>query len=768
MSLTIVRADPVVGQSVPRREDARFLRGESRYVADLVAADDLHVAFVRATTPHGVPRRIDTSAAVRLDGVIGVWTAADLPEAGDVTALTEPHPDFVAAYHFWMAAVRLNCLADERIRYVGEPVAVVVATSRAIAEDAAELVLVDVDELPVITAPRQPGPDLHGSAEHNAAAGLSVEFGTPPVPAADADLVTVELDLVIDRHAGVPLEPRGVRAVPTTDGVDVSLSTQVPHLVRQAIASATGWEESSIVVRVPDVGGGFGTKANVYPEEIVIPVLARRLGRTVVWLEDRTEHLLAAAEGRDQLQHVRLRVHPDGRIASLQVDLDIDVGSTSLWTAGIVANSAIHLFGPYLLPHALVRASAWFSNKAPSAQYRGAGRPEACFALERSLDAAADRLGLSRVEIRRRNLLGAAALPHRLDVPYRDGVPICFDGDDWLACLDDVLEALGPTATATVATSPGERVGWGVACYVEATGRGPYEAARVRLTREGTLDVATGGASSGQSHETVFAQVVADAARVDFDRVRVQLTDTATVGHGLGTYASRTAVLAGNAAHAAAVEVACRLRRALGVGPDAPLSFDATGCFVDDHVVGWDELAASHPDGWAHFDVTWSFEPSTVTWTMGAHAVIVAVDIATGGVRVVRYAVVHEGGRELNPAVVVGQVQGGVAQGIGGALLEASRYDESGVPVSVTMADYLLPNAADVPRISVGHRLAPTPHNPLGVRGVGESGTIAVGAAIASAIEDALSGEIVVRRTPIEAARLRGLVGVAVASGSGS
>lgn len=745
---------PHVGTSMPRREDARFLRGEGRYVADEIEPGDGHVAVVRSPAAHGRIVSVDLAAARAAPGVIAVFGAADLSEIGTIAPLTEPDPRFVEAFGFSMAPVSLTCLARERVRYVGEPIAVVVAGSRATAEDAVELVDVDIDELDPVARAGAPGPDLYDAAPDNVAAVLGYEIGRPP----DGPLHEVELDLVVGRHAGVPLETRGVRAVPTADGVRVSTSTQVPHLVRQAISAATGWESAAVVVAAPDVGGGFGTKANVYPEEVIIPVLARRLGRPVVWIEDRTEHFLAAAQGRDQRQHVRLAVDGQGLIATLEVDLEIDVGSGSLWTAGILANSAIHLLGPYRLPHAVVRGRARFSNKAPSAQYRGAGRPEACFALERALDTAADSLGLPRDEIRRRNLRGAEDLPVTLPLPYRDGVPITFDGGDWRACLDAAVEALPPAATAGIERRPGERLGWGVACYIEATGRGPFEGARVRLTTDGVMEVASGGTSTGQSHETVLAQVTADAAGFPIDRVRVVRTDTATVTRGVGTFASRTAILAGNAVRRAAHEVGFRLRRRLGLGERAVLEASDAGIDTGERVVPWAELTVPNVDESDRLDVETTFEPETVTWTMGAHTAIVAVDPATGGVRVVRYAVVHEGGIEINPAVVVGQVRGGVAQGIGGALLEFSRYGDDGQPAAVTLADYLLPTAPDVPRVTVTDRAVPTPANPLGVRGVGESGTIPAYAVIASAVDDALGGGPRVRATPISPAAVRALV----------
>jgi carbon-monoxide dehydrogenase large subunit len=545
-------------------------------------------------------------------------------------------------------------------------------------------------------------------------------------------------------------------------------------MVRNAICAVTGWAQSEIKVSVPDVGGGFGTKANVYGEEIVLAVLSRLTGYPLIWVEDRPEHLVASAQARDQLHRTRMAVDRDGHILAWADDFVVDIGAGSLWVTGIVANTAIHLMGPYRIPAVHVSGRAALTNKTLVAQYRGAGRPEATFALERSLDAAAGALGISIDEIRRRNLLTSADMPYPRPIPYRDGVPIVYDGGDYLACLDSVTGALPPAEANACATAhPDYRIGYGLSSYLEATGRGPHETARVRLLPNGHFEVTAGAASAGQGHETVFAQVAADALGVPLGQVRYVPSDTERLPEGVGTFASRSAILAGSAVHQACGELidlaSHRAAELLGVRgtDDDGTEYRHARFTAGDQAIGWDELAAAGrvggvDEGGAALDVSTVFRVETVTWTMGVHAVILGVHRRTGIVKVLRYAVSHEGGREINPRIVEGQIVGGVAQGLGGALFEAWRYSSSGEPTSTTFAAYHLPLSTDVPDVIVNHLQVETLANPIGVRGAGESGTIAVYAAVASAVDDALGGGFHVTATPIETGNLcRALAGVA-------
>ena len=744
-----------VGRPLIRREDARFLAGSGRFVADLADPAALHAVFVRSTQARARLLKIEVEDACRQAGVIAVFIGSDLAEdTGPLPTLHEPHPGFASATDFRLVDGGLPCLAEEIVHYVGQPLAVVIAQSRHLAEDAAELVDVRYEDLPAVTdavaALAEDAPSVYEHLNSNEAGRIGYALGDVDAARAGADLV-VTGTYRMGRHGAVPLECRGVYADVDhrRDRVEVWTSTQIPHLVRNALCAVTGWPMDQVRVAAPDVGGGFGTKANVYAEEIVIPVLAKRLGRAVCWVEDRAEHFTSAAQGRDQVHQTRLATDAAGHILAWEDDFVVDVGAASLWTAGILANTAVHLHGPYRMPNVRVRGRAAFTNKTIVAQYRGAGRPEACFALERALDDAAGRLGISRQEIRRRNLLTADELPYPVELPYRDGVPIEFDGGDYRACFEACLNLLPFSELAELrAKHPQLAIGYGTANYLEATGRGPYETGRVRLTGAGRFEVAAGSASAGQGHQTTLAQVAADALGVAPDAITVLNGDTDAVADGVGTFASRSAVLAGNA-----VDQACRqlVSRAAELAAQLPGRDTAGG------PPPWAELAeALAPTGVfadaQPLDVTARYRPPTVTWTMGAHAAVVGVDRDTGICTVLRYAVAHEGGTELNPMIVEGQIIGGVAQGVGGALLEDFRYTAEGQPLTGSLADYLLPETTDLPPVRVAARHTHTERNPLGVRGAGESGTIAAYAAIAAAIEDATGAHVT--STPISPAQL--------------
>lgn len=760
-----------VGQSVVRAEDARLLRGEGRYAADLAGDSALHVAFLRSQVPAAHLLRVDASDARRAPGVVATLTGDELARmAGPLPVLHVPNDEFVAATHFRMSPPPVRGLAVGTTGYVGEPIAAVVATSRALAEDAVELIRVELEPLePVVDAAaalRDGARELHVTTPGNLAATLRLVHGTVP-----RDGIAVEGTYRMGRHTGVPLETRGVVAEfdPRRGRVEMWTSSQIPFLVHQAICGAARWDREELRVAVPDVGGGFGPKANIYPEELVVAVLARRLQARVAWVEDRWEHMVATAHSRDQVVDTRLVVDRDGAIQGYEATLVVDLGASNLWLAGVVANSAIHALGPYRIPAFDIRGSAAVTNKTPTSQYRGAGRPEACFALERSLDAAARRLGIEPVEIRRRNVLRQHDLPYEVALPYRDGVPIVYDGGDYGATLE-AAATLIPAAeiedARRSAEARGRRVGVGLAMFIEATGRGPFETARVRLMPSGRVLVHTGAASAGQGHETTLAQIAADALHRSPDGISVVEGDTDLVPDGMGSFASRTAVVAGSAVHVAATQLCQRAKEQAGrlLDLDAEQVELVDGGFRGDGSdVTWEDLAREHGrDGsladLPPLDTTFRFQPPTVTWVAGTHVAVVEVDPELGDVRVVRYGVVDEGGVAIHPKIVEGQIKGGVAQGLGGALLEELTFDAQGQPTATTFAEYLLPSTADVPPIDVHHITIPSDGNPLGVRGVGESGTIPVYAAVASAVDDALGGSIHVGTTPITSARVLGLL----------
>ena len=758
-----------VGRRLRRIEDARLIAGRGRYLADLATRDTLHGAFVRSTQAHARLGAIDVEAALGVAGVLAVLTGNDLPVlAAPLPALATPDPIFAAATNFASSDARLPCLPTERVHYVGQAIAVVVATSRRIAEDAAELVEVQYEPLPAVLdasfALSPDAPVIHPHLQDNEAAHIVISFGDLAEARERAALVVAD-QYRVGRHGAAPLECRGVMALvdDRRSRIEVWTSTQIPHLVRQAICAVTGWEEDDVRVSAPEVGGGFGTKANVYAEEIVLPVVAKALRRNVIWSEDRLEHLTASAQGRDQEHHASLAVDEDGLILAWEDDFVVDVGAGSLWTAGIIANTAIHLMGPYRIPAFRASGRAAYTTKTIVAQFRGAGRPEACFALERSLDRAADKLGLSRIEIRRRNLLAEGEFPYSRPVPYRDGVPIRYDGRDYRACLDACLDLLPEGAAGRLQSEHSTmRIGHGVAAYIEATGRGPWETGRVLLTPAGRFEVAAGCASAGQGHETTLAQIAADILCVSPTEIHVVVGDTDAIAEGMGTFASRSMVTAGNAVAMAAERLVDKARTlaAARLGTDEDISLGVEGFATPNGgSISWKELAEELKMGGllaekGPLEGISRYEPATVTWTMGVHAAVVSVDPETGLCRLLQYAVAHEGGVEINPSIVEGQILGGVAQGIGGALLEEFGFDSEGQPLSATMADYLLPGPGDVPPTKVIHLPAATPANALGVRGVGESGTIAAYAAIASAIEAALNYRIQVKVTPISPASI--------------
>jgi carbon-monoxide dehydrogenase large subunit len=743
---------PLVGQSITRREDERLATGHGRFVADLVDATTLHAVFVRSTQAAAVIQWIDVARAAEHPGVVAVVTHDDFAgQLGTIASLHVPHPAFVEQFAFEVADLEVRCLARDRVHYVGEPIAVVIAESRAVAEDAAELVQVEYRTQPAVTdatlALTPDSPVVHDQLGHNLAASLSTSFGDIDVVAERA-VHSVRTHVEIGRHGGMPLETRGVVADwdQSRSRVDVWTSSQVPHMVATAIRRATGWSHADVRVAVPDVGGGFGPKANVYPEEVLLPWISRRLKRRVAWIEDRAEHFQATAQGRDQQLNAILHLDDEGRILGWDVDFIADVGAGSLWVAGILANPALHLLGAYRVPAYRVRGRAAFTNKTIVAQYRGAGRPEACFALERALDQAAGVLGMSPLEIRRRNVLEQADLPWSVPLCYRDGEPIEYDGTDFSLCLEHAAKQVSDEIVSDFAkTHPQLKVGRGLATYVEATGRGPFEGAAVQLHADGTFEVSAGSASTGQSHETTFAQIAADALRASMDAISVRNGDTDKVTFGIGTFASRSAVVGGSAVHTACGKLVERARELIAAHHAVDPSYvqhQQGGFLLGDTVLTWVDLAAElTPTGaladYAPLRVATSWSPRTVTWTMGAHAGIVGVDTDTGHVEVLDYAVLHESGVEINPAVVVGQVQGGVAQGIGGALLEAFEYGDDGQPQTASFAQYLVPSSVEVPVVHVSHLPGRADSNPLHVKGVGESGTIPVYAVLAAAIEDA-------------------------------
>lgn len=711
----------------------------------------VHAAIVRSPHAHATITDIDVAPALAHPGVLAVFTRASLPEGAAGVPALAPSPR-IRPYHHPL-------LVDREVRHAGEAVAVVVAEDTYRAADGAEAVMVTYDPRPAAVAVedaiRASAPRVLDVWPDNTAGLSEGAVGDAAHGLAEADVV-VEGRFAVPRVAGMPLEPRAVLARPEApDGaLTVWVSTQVPFAVRSAIAQGLGVAEARVRVVAPDVGGGFGVKGHVYVEDVLIPAVARRLGRPVLWIETRHEHFLTAAPDRGQEHIARLGVRRDGTITAIETSFTRDHGAYPTLGDVITINSINHLPGPFRVPAYRATAQNVVTHKTFAAAYRGAGRPEAAFVLDRLLDRAARRLGLDPAELRRRNLVRPAEMPYRTGLVYRDGVPIVYDPADYGGAFDRLLERLDHAtwrAEQRRRAGSARPIGIGLSAYVEGTGIGPFEGADVRIDPSGTVYVHVGVGSQGQAHETTLAQVCAAELDLDLDRIVVVGGDTASVGFGMGTIASRVAAVAGPAIARSSREVARRARLvAAEVLECAPEDVILAGGRA--HVAGvpgrgvpLGDLArasvrsqALAREGSPGLQGCTFFYPETVTWAFGAHGAVVEVDVETGALRLLRYVAVHDCGRPINPMVVEGQLHGGVAQGIGTALFEELVYDEAGQLVTASFMDYGLPRADDMPPLDVIALDHPSAINELGIKGVGESGIISPPPAIAGAVEDAL------------------------------
>jgi aerobic carbon-monoxide dehydrogenase large subunit len=789
-SPSATRAAAPIGRSIRRREDRRFITGRARYLDDLRLPDVLHAALVRSPHAHARIVRIDTAAARAMPGVAAVFTGADLPECERAIPPFVPSPALRAYPH--------PAIARGVTRHAGEVVAVVLADDRYRAADAALEVRVDYEVLPAVAraeAALAPGaPRVFAEWPDNVAAVSHGAVGSVEAGLADAQVI-VEAELTFPRVAPVPLEPRGVLAWPSAhDGrLTVWSSTQVPYAVRTAIAGALGLAEEHVRILAPDVGGGFGGKGHAYPEEVLVAAVARRLGRSVKWTETRAEHFLAASPDRDQRHVARLGVRADGTITALATTFTRDHGAYPTLGEVMPLNTINHLPGPYRVPHYRATATSVVTHKTFSGAYRGAGRPEAAFVVDRLLDRAARRLGMDPVDLRRQNLVRAAEMPYATGLKYRDGTGIIYDPADFAAGFALALSHLG---YAEWRAEQGRRrgttrpLGLGVSAYVEGTGIGPFEGADVRIDPGGAVYLFVGVACQGQAHETTLAQICAAELGVETDQVVVVGGDTSVLPHGMGTIASRVAAVAGPAIARSAREVARRTRL---------VAAEVLECAADDvvlangcaHVAGVPARAVSlgalaraavrspavaREGGEPGLHACGYFYPRSVTWAFGAHACAVEVDVETGAVTVLRYVAVHDCGRPINPMVVEGQIHGGIAQGIGAAFSEELVHDAQGQLLTGSLMDYGLPRAVDIPPLDVAALDCPSAVNELGIKGVGESGVISPSVAIANAVEDALisqgrsDGVTRIARLPLTPARVWEArpVGGAAHSGAGA
>jgi carbon-monoxide dehydrogenase large subunit len=777
------------GASVKRREDPRYLRGEGRFVDDIKLPGMIHVAFVRSPHAHARITAIRADAARRLPGVAHVFTFADLERWMKPLPLFGAVPPGLAArVAVSMRQIGQLAMCRDEARHVGEIVAMVLASSRAVAEDGAELVEVDYEPLPVLAdavAAGEPGaPVLYPDWGDNVALSFRTGFGDVDAAMRQAD-ARVRERFEIPRYVGMPMETRGVIA--QWDARDGSLttwnSTQVVHFVQQGLVAALGLPPHKIRVIAPDVGGGFGTKANGYPEDLLIPAAAIAARRPVKWTEDRREHMMGSAHARAQVHDIEIGARRDGTMLAIRDRIWVDLGAYNSWGIVLPYNTVAHLIGPHRVPNLDVECRGVVTNKTPNAPYRGAGRPETVFAMDRIVDCLARELRMDPAELRRRNYLSEADMPYELQIPYRDGNPLVYDSGDFRAGLEAALRAVGYEALRAEQARLRERGvyrGIGLSGYVEGTAIGPYEGATVRLDASGRAVVATGACCQGQGHETSFAQIAADALGIPLEWVTIVGGDTAAIPFGVGTFASRSAVNAGSSIHEASGRVKDKIiAAAAALLEAAPADIEVTDGIVTVRGVPasatpianviraaiptFARPGVASPD----FEATVYHHQPTVTYTSAVHVAVVDVDPGTGAVSLVRYLVAHDCGKIINPVIVEGQIHGGVAQGVGGGLLEEMVYDEHAQLLTGTFMDYLVPTAMELPPIETVHLEYPSPRNPLGMKGIGEGGAISPPAAIANAVEDALAPwGVRVTRTPLGPSVVLGLLEKAGAGGA--
>ncbi len=732
-----------VGQSIPRKEDHRLLTGQGTFGADAQFPRMLRARVVRSPVAHGRIAGIDTTAARALPGVVDVVTAADLPSDLRIPVRIKVQ-DIDLDDHLQPVLARTD------VRYVGEPVAVVVAEDAYVAEDAAQLVVVDIDEENIII-------DMDDALDQHTIADFHLGFGDVESAFTAAKHV-VALDFSVGRHSAIPMETRALTVdyAAGTDSMEVYGATKVPVFNRRVLAGMLQMDESAIRMRAVDTGGAFGVRGEFYPEDFLVPWLARRLRRAVAWVEDRAEHFVAINHSREQRHHLEVAFDDEGIILGLRADVRHDNGAY-VRTHGIIVPelTLAMLPGPYRVPAYDGRVRVVLTNKTPCGTYRAPGRFEGTAAREQLLDLAAATLGIGRVEIRRKNLLTSAELPHARAMSTL-GTDIVLDSGDYVGLFDRALarvDELGWNDLRERGRAEGRRLGLGVCAFLEKSGLGPHETADVQITNTGRIRVHSGGTSLGQGIETVLAQIAADQFGVSADLVDVVNGDTLLQPYGAGSWASRSTVLSGNAVRGAGREVADRLRD-LGsqMLESAPEDLEVADGVV--RVRGTTTNAVSlaqvwqaaqpgsrwlRPDEPAGLAARHRFSVDHMTYPYGVHVGLVEVDPGTGGVTVLRYLIAYEVGRAVNPALVEGQLRGGMSQGLGGALLEQFRYDQSGQPQTTTFIDYLMPTASEVPVVEVVLREdAPATTNPIGARGAGEGGLTGTGAALASAVSDAL------------------------------
>ena len=743
-----------IGMRLTRLEDEPLLRGRGRFVDDIVVDGALHAHFVRSPHPHAVIQAVDATAARALPGVHTVLTLDDLAKVMVHRRMVRHSNSGMPLDKAWLFA-----LADGEASYVGEPVAVVLADDRYIAEDAAALVMVDYDILPPVADVRQAagGPPVRRELTSNVIKTYTVGFGDADAAFANAAHVFKQ-EFWQHRGGAHSIETRGLVAeLRSSDGgMTVHASTQKAHDLHQTLTSLMDFDHG-LRVAAPDIGGGFGAKLCVYSEDVAVVAAAKLLGRSVKWIEDRREYFTGAVHERDQYWQIEIAVDAEAKILGIRGKVLHDTGAYTPQDPNIPYNSTSTMSGPYTIPALSIEVTIAMTNKTPVSSVRGAGYPQAAFAMERLVDLVAREMRLDRAEVRRRNLIPAAKMPYKKPLKARSGATIEYDSGDYPACQVEALAAAGwdtfPQRQAE-ARKQGRYIGIGLSHGVKGCGRGPFESGLVRISRTGRVSVFTGASAMGQGLGTALAQVAASELGIDASRITVVAGDTAGVSLGLGGFASRQTVTAGSSVKLAAKAVAEKAKKVAS----HVLEADERDLELKDgevRVVGVPQMKVTLAEiarilqgapGYGFppgvdpgLEATVNHRLDALAYANGCHVAEVEVDVETGYVKIVNYVALQDSGVLINPMMVDGQIHGGVTHGIGNTLFEWMGYDDGAQPVTTTFADYLLPTATEVPMLTTLYKETPSPLNPLGVKGVGEAGTIPAAAALISAVEDALT-----------------------------
>jgi CO/xanthine dehydrogenase Mo-binding subunit len=749
-----------IGRSLPRLEDRPLLTGQGRFASDISFRGQLTMRVVRSPNAHGKILSIDITEAKAAPGVFAVWTADDVADI--------PPIDVRLTKVEGLGPYRQHILARGEVRYVGEPMAVIFANDAYAAEDAADLVIVDIEELPAVTDATEPPAHF--------ADGLTTEPLAVRKGYGDVDLAfqqathVVALELSVGRHSGVPMETRGAiaRYDVANDKLEMHGAAKVPHWNRDQIAKMLGRERKSVDLYEGHVGGGFGVRGELYPEDVLVCVATLRFQRPVKWIEDRRENLIACNHSRGQVHRIRAAIDAQGKILGIDDEFFHDQGAYVRTHGATVPDlAAAMLPGPYRVPAYRVVGHIRLTNKTPGGTYRAPGRFESTFVRERLIDAIAAKVRIDPVEARRRNLIVSADMPYkaRLDTL---GTEVIYDSGDYAGLVGKAVNATNwheLRRNVAARRANGEAVGIGLALFVEKSGLGPFDDVRIEIEPSGAIEIVTGAASVGQGVETVMAQICAEALGVDYQQIRVIHGQTDRIERGLGAFASRVTVMTGEATRRAAITLRDKVINnaaewmqttadALTIANGEVVRKDKTGASMK---IG--EVARTVVKNGQRLYAEGTFESSHMVYPYGVHVALARVDRETGGVTIERYLVAYDIGRAVNPMLVEGQITGGIAQGLGGALYEEFLYDERGEPLSVTFADYLMPTAREAPPMDVIiSEDAPSPLNPLGLKGAGEGGINAVGAAVAAAIDDALGMPGAITQLPVTPQRLKTLL----------